>query len=260
MDPTTTSIRPDKRLLAVTTLVAVALLVSVTFASFSGATPALSASVANFCSSPSIGVAVQNEGSSPGVVDVTIDGATTNVEVAPGTTRRVLVPAVEGRTYHLTAVVVGGPVLLDTTVVRDCEGGNDDGGGDDSVDGTDSADGSDDTGTDDGTTTTVPRTTTTVPDTTTTAPTTTMPTTTTTPGTTTTVPGTTTTMPTETTTTMPGNGDGSTTVPANGDDTNENGDLPETGPAVLYVQLLSGLLVLCVGMVLADVGRKRRWL
>ena len=217
MELSTTSIRPDRRLLAITVLVAVALLISITFASFSGATPALSASVVNFCSSQSLGVAVQNSGSSAGAVDVTINGTTTNLQVAPGTTERALVAAVEGHTYTMTATVVSGPVLLSTTVIRDCEGGTDGGGGDDSADGGD--DSTDDSGGDDGTTTTAP----------------------------------TTTMPTD------DGGDGSTTVPANGD-TTENGELPVTGPAVLYVQLLTGLLVLCVGMVLADMGRKRLWL
>ncbi|MDH3704480.1 MAG: hypothetical protein OES57_00325, partial [Acidimicrobiia bacterium] len=236
--------------------------------------PALSASVVNFCSSQSLGVAVQNSGSSAGAVDVTINGTTTNLQVAPGTTERALVAAVEGHTYTMTATVVSGPVLLSTTVIRDCEGGTDGGGGDDSADGGD--DSTDDSGGDDGTTTTAP-TTTMPPDdggddtgadddtatdstddgTTTTAPTTTAPTTTMPTddggddGTTTTAP--TTTMPTD------DGGDGSTTVPANGD-TTENGELPVTGPAVLYVQLLTGLLVLCVGMVLADMGRKRLWL
>ncbi|MDH4168771.1 MAG: hypothetical protein OEW42_04195 [Acidimicrobiia bacterium] len=259
MDRKNVSVRPDRRLVAITGLVAVALAISVTYATFSTATPALSASVVNHCSSETLGVMVQNNGSSPGSVTVTINGTTSNLTVASGAVQRALVAAVEDRSYSMTATVVGGAVLLDTTVVRDCESGSDDGGGDDSSDdiGTDDDNQSDD-GSDDSTTTTTPQTTTTAPATTTTSTpdtTTTMPETTTTnpETTTTTTPETTTTNPETTTTTTPTTDDG-------GDDTTENGELPRTGPGVLYVQLLSGLLILCVGMVLADIGRKRRWL
>ncbi|MGI9601818.1 MAG: hypothetical protein ACR2QE_08030 [Acidimicrobiales bacterium] len=287
MDRNSIPVRPDRRLLAVTALVALALVISVTYATFSSATSALSASVSNFCSSQTVGVVVQNGGSSPATVNVVINGTTSALSVAPGSTQRALVAAVEGQTYTMSATVVGGEVLLNTTFVRDCEpDSSDDGGGDDgyaddssddgpvddgstddsSDDSTDDSSDGDDVSTDDGnqtddssddgsddetTTTTTP--TTTVP--TTTTPTTTVPTTT---------------VPTSddgngeddtpTTTTPEPTDDG---TPTDGDDTHMNNgrpELPNTGPGMLYVQILSGLLVLCVGMVFADMGRKRSWL